>query len=522
MLNLFFFTASYHIYGYLYNNCHTKPKKKHPYAQDTVNRFIKDGDLSSDLASQIRAFFRYRRNATDMSRYIKIISVLSPQMRGHVALELNSSWMKNVQLFSGCDENLLIEVSFVVKPRSYPPLEAFISTEHMVNALYIIRRGLVASKGRIKGAGSAFGEDMVLVNTPYRYRCTTLTFVDLSVLDRSDLQIILDSFPENARMLRRRAKRRSIRERMINFARAVRCMEEYLRRQRAEAEMLNAVQEEEVQNHSSSANNGTNLNLKKSNALPPLDHPPSSSPSPHSSSIPGETVDVVSSDESEIKEHGTTTTTATAFAAVAAAAAAAESRDPRKSDPRKSLDGYKIRRSMVDFESDEDFHLPFGGMINVMMFADERYRDEIETSTIKIQALMRGANTRIKLKQRDEALKADIREQMEAERHTALIAKKVMVEDGLISTEEARPRAAPVGVDGGVAATPGASSPPSMMRVHGGGHGVPPDLARNIRETAAKTDKLEARVNQIVDQQAMILKKISEIHNKVVLMHQSD
>jgi hypothetical protein len=53
---------------------------------DSVNRFIKDSNLSADLSSQIRSFFRYRRNATDMSRYVRIICTLSPQMRGAVGL----------------------------------------------------------------------------------------------------------------------------------------------------------------------------------------------------------------------------------------------------------------------------------------------------------------------------------------------------------------------------------------------------------------------------------------------------
>ena len=69
--------------------------------------------------------------------------------------------------------------------------------------------------GRVKGAGSVFGEDVILANVPYPYKATTLTFVDISILDRSDLELILDSFPEANAMLRRRAKRKSLCQRMI-------------------------------------------------------------------------------------------------------------------------------------------------------------------------------------------------------------------------------------------------------------------------------------------------------------------
>ena len=56
---------------------------------------------------------------------------------------------------------------------------------------------------------------MILANVPYPYKATTLTFVDISILDRSDLELILESFPEADAMLRRRAKRKSLCQRMI-------------------------------------------------------------------------------------------------------------------------------------------------------------------------------------------------------------------------------------------------------------------------------------------------------------------
>ena len=77
----------------------------------------------------------------------------------------------------------------------------------------------------------------------------------------------------------------------------------------------------------------------------------------------------------------------------------------------------KIKREFFDFNSEEEaLHLPYGGVINVMMFADERYRAEIQESVTKIQAALRGAMTRKKIQRQIDEKKNDIRERIADEK----------------------------------------------------------------------------------------------------------
>ena len=185
-----------------------------------------------------------------------------------------------------------------------------------------------------------------------------------------------------------------------------------------------------------------------------------------------------------------------------------------------------------------------------MRIDDPGYRAEIEESATKIQALMRGVSARKRMTRENEALKADIRKHIETERITARFTKEVLVEDGLISSEQAAAAAA------GARAVPppttsappplsstgyGRASPRSSVKVTAGdGVHVPPvlsvpvppvapfstaasvplDLARNIRDTAAKTDKIEAKVNKMAEDHAAMMRQVAEMY-KVVMMNRS-
>ena len=490
---------------------------------DSVNRFIKDSSLSKDLAAQIRAFFRYRRNATDMSRYIRIISTLSPQMRGAVALELNSGWMQNVSLFDGCPENLLIEVSFVVKPRSFPPMEEFISTQHMTTAMFIIRRGLVASKGRVKGAGSVFGEDVILASVPYKYTATTLTFVDTAILDRSDLEMILESFPHARRMLHRRAKRTSIRERMIVFSKAVKAMSEKLHDDRLLAAELEEKQKKEAKAKAKAAERGGNTNA----LLPPLDRGALDIITPVGA-LPGTIDECVreggddgedydwgedDGDVGEGEEDGGGGVGGRGggggrgeFAGVA----------PGGFDAHESAMMAAPKRRFFDFDSSEEMLLPYGGLLNVMMFADERYRNDVERSATKIQALFRGSRARRKLKEDINRKMEILREQIADEQINTRMRQKILVEDGLLTAEEAA--AAQLGTPNAVAGVHGAAPKLaggmsqrslSIIPTQSSGPAISTELEKMIRDTATRVDKL-------AEEQKLIFNKVAEMY-KVVL-----
>ena len=68
--------------------------------------------------------------------------------------------------------------------------------------MYIIRKGVVGCNGRIMGSGNYFGEDMILQSAVRLHDVRCLTYLDVYVLLRSDLDDILElgDFPNIYKM----------------------------------------------------------------------------------------------------------------------------------------------------------------------------------------------------------------------------------------------------------------------------------------------------------------------------------
>ena len=87
--------------------------------------------------------------------------------------------------------------------------------------LYIIRRGLLGSEGRVYRANHILGEDIVCENFERTYNINALTFVSTLTLSSIHLHEILESdcFEYQRRKIRRRSVMISVRARLHSLAR---------------------------------------------------------------------------------------------------------------------------------------------------------------------------------------------------------------------------------------------------------------------------------------------------------------
>lgn len=110
---------------------------------------------------RLRSFLRARRTARTQEDWSEFMSHLSPALRSDVALELNAERLTNVPFFAGSPKQFLVRLAFTLRPELYPPLETVIFASESADRLYIIRNGLVAVNGAVRGRGGVIGEDMV-------------------------------------------------------------------------------------------------------------------------------------------------------------------------------------------------------------------------------------------------------------------------------------------------------------------------------------------------------------------------
>jgi hypothetical protein len=169
---------------------------------DSLNVFIKGACIPTDLSQRMRSYVRFRRYTEDVHLRHDMLRLLSPSLSAEVALHLNAEWMAKVPYFGGCSEMMAVKLAFVLRSESYPPEECFIAADAAVTKLCLIAKGIVTAKGKVLTAGMVVGEEMLVgraVDRVAGYTARTMTYVDVVVLVREDLDNTLAEFPEAGR-----------------------------------------------------------------------------------------------------------------------------------------------------------------------------------------------------------------------------------------------------------------------------------------------------------------------------------
>eukprot|EP00898_Chlorokybus_atmophyticus_P002905 jgi/Chlat1/3615/Chrsp237S00261 len=196
---------------------------------DTLNAFIREAKLDSDIAQRLRSFFRYRRHRTDVSEWHDLLSQMSPALRGEVAIQCNSDWINHVTFFRGCPQDFIIELAYLLRSETYPPGETFIKPAEMMAAalsdteqkMYIVRRGVISARGRLYQTNSVIGEDILFAMSDLCYAARTLTYTDVYSISRASFVPLLEKYPHVKKLLRRVVVRMVLRDYVVRYAKVV-------------------------------------------------------------------------------------------------------------------------------------------------------------------------------------------------------------------------------------------------------------------------------------------------------------
>ena len=161
-------------------------------AMTNLNGFIRHAHLDKPLATRLRAYFRYHHGRTDITDFTDLLDKMSPDLRGAVAISMNSGWIANVPYFRGCSKSMLIRLSFIFEEYVYPPSEVLLRPGEMVSRMFILRRGLVMlvpqhRKFSVRTSGNLIGEEIFWATKPTTTLAMTMTYVDVQQARRGGL-----------------------------------------------------------------------------------------------------------------------------------------------------------------------------------------------------------------------------------------------------------------------------------------------------------------------------------------------
>ena len=131
-----------------------------------------------------------------------MLEIMSPRLRGEVAMMQCGPWINNVPFFRGAPETFIVDVALKLKSETFPQGEEIVRAGAISTRLYIVERGVVGGKGRVFTSGKTFGEEVLNGGAPTAFTARAMTYCDVFSLPGTVIERIASAFPVMQRRLR--------------------------------------------------------------------------------------------------------------------------------------------------------------------------------------------------------------------------------------------------------------------------------------------------------------------------------
>ncbi|UJR23852.1 hypothetical protein I4U23_026827 [Adineta vaga] len=178
---------------------------------DEIKRYMKFRSVNRKLEQKVIKWLDYLyTNRQVLNEEMVLNSDLSIELRKDLAIKVHLESLQQVKLFNDCEPNLLIELVTKLKPTFFGPGDYVCRKGDIGKEMYIIKRGqlaVVSDDGKttfvVLKEGSVFGEISILNIPGSKNGCRrtanvkSLGYSDLYTLQKDDLWLVLDNYPES-------------------------------------------------------------------------------------------------------------------------------------------------------------------------------------------------------------------------------------------------------------------------------------------------------------------------------------
>ncbi|XP_078738139.1 cyclic nucleotide-gated channel beta-3-like [Lampetra fluviatilis] len=196
----------------------TASKTRYRDCVDSTVAYMNANRIPKYVQNRVRTWYQYTWQALGMLDESELLDQMPAKMRLDIAVDVNYQIITNVQLFKGCDKQLLQDMLVRLRSVVYLPGDYVCKKGEIGKEMYIIKSGEVQVLGGPNGmtvfvtlkAGAVFGEISLLSVGGGNRRTANVVahgFANLFILNKADLNEILVHYPESQRLLRKKAKK---------------------------------------------------------------------------------------------------------------------------------------------------------------------------------------------------------------------------------------------------------------------------------------------------------------------------
>ncbi|KAF6323185.1 cyclic nucleotide gated channel subunit beta 3 [Rhinolophus ferrumequinum] len=184
---------------------------------DHTIAYMNTYSVPKNLQIRVRTWYQYTWDSQRMLDECNRLEALPPAMQLALAVDMTFSIISKVDLFKGCDTQMLYDMLLRLKSTVYLPGDIVCKKGEIGKEMYIVKEGEVQVLGGCDGAqvlatlkaGTVFGEVSLLAAAGGNRRTATVMahgFTNLLTLDKKTLQEILVHYPDSEKLLMRKAR----------------------------------------------------------------------------------------------------------------------------------------------------------------------------------------------------------------------------------------------------------------------------------------------------------------------------
>ncbi|XP_059391118.1 cyclic nucleotide-gated cation channel beta-3-like isoform X1 [Carassius carassius] len=189
-------------------------------SMDACVEYMVSNHIPKLVQTRVRTWYNYTWDSQGMLDESELLEQMPLVMRTAIAVDINLATFQKIDLFKGCDNQMLVDMLLRLKSIVYLPGDFVCKKGDIGKEMYIIKAGAVQVIGGPDNkivfvtlkAGCVFGEISLLQSSANGGNRRTANvaahgFANLFVLDKKDLNDILIHYPESQKVLARKGRK---------------------------------------------------------------------------------------------------------------------------------------------------------------------------------------------------------------------------------------------------------------------------------------------------------------------------
>ncbi|XP_032861787.2 cyclic nucleotide-gated cation channel beta-3 isoform X2 [Tyto alba] len=184
---------------------------------DNTVSYMNTYSIPKVVQNRVRTWYEYTWDSQGMLDESELLEQMPTKMQLAIAIDVNFSIINKVDLFKGCDTQMIHDMLLRLKSIVYLPGDFVCKKGEIGREMYIIKQGEVQVLGGPDGtkvlvtlrAGAVFGEISLLAAGGGNRRTANVVahgFANLFILDKKTLNEILVHYPDSEKLLMKKAK----------------------------------------------------------------------------------------------------------------------------------------------------------------------------------------------------------------------------------------------------------------------------------------------------------------------------